>query len=638
MEKKVLELDVETKGADKGIEDIVKAIENLGTQLQSTTKDAEELGKTVEAPAKKGIFKKLGGGVKGLAKGFGGLTKAAGIFGIISLAVGKLVDMLKGSQPVVDAFAVGFEALELVFSALSNALKEVYENVASSTENFDALGKVMSGMLTIAITPMKLGFEAIKAGIIGAQLAWEKSWFGNDDPERIAELNAELDQIGQNFVDIGKDVVQAGSDIVNNFSEAITEAADIGSQVIDKVKKINVKAILETAKANVELEKTAKIAAARNAGIIAEYEQQAEMQRQIRDNTELDLQSRIEANDEIVGIYEKQKNLLLANAQIAIDLAQNELDKAEDNVEAQVALIEAQNEYKAVLESVNGKLSEFKTNETALRKENLDMINSEKEAENQRSIDSDRFNAEQIVGATERLEALRLVDQQEAELETTRLQNKIALYKEGTQARVDAEQEYADAKQGFDQQEVTRSKEIAESKRADEQALQDAKFALAQSALSSLSVLTDAFAKKGEKKAKKAFNIQKAIGMAQVGINTAQAIMKAAAETTDITPIQALRTANMIAMGVAGAAQMVAIGMQKFQPSGGGGGATSTTTPPVPTQPSSPSFNVVGQSGTNQIAQALDSQANAPVQAYVVAGDVTTAQQLENNTIQQATF
>jgi len=635
-QKKTLELDIETKKAQSGVQDIVDAIEMLGDKIQDTTKDAEDMSKTIEAPAKKGLFKKLTGGAKGLAKGFGSITKAAGIFGLVSMALEKLMDLLKGSQGVVDAFAVGFEFIEQIFSALKNTLMEVYESVSSSTENFDALGKVMSGVVTIAITPMKLGFEAIKAGIVGAQLAWEKSWFGNDDPERIAELNAELEQIGQNFVDIGKDVVQAGSDIVNNFSEAITETAEIGSQVIEKVKKINVKAILEQSKANIEFEKQAKISAARNAGILAEYEQQAEVQRQIRDNTSLDMKTRIEANDKIVGIYEEQKKLLLRNAKIQIDLAQGEVNKAKDNVDAQVALIQAQNEYKAVLESVNAKMSEFKTNETSLRKENLDMINAEKEADNARLIDSERFNAEQILGATERLEALRLVDQEEAKLEKARLSEKIKLYKEGTQERTDAEIAYADFKQQADQQEVARTREINDQKRADEQQLQDAKFAIASSALSSLSTLTDVFASKSEENAKKAFKVQKALGMVQVGINTAQAIMKAAAETTDPTPVQALRTANMIAMGVAGVAQIATIAAQKFQPSGGSGGSTPEVSAPKPIAPKNPSFNVVGTSGTNQIAEVIGNQ--PPVQAFVVAGDVTTAQQLENNTIQQATF
>lgn len=61
---------------------------------------------------------------------------------------------------------------------------------------------------------------------------------------------------------------------------------------------------------------------------------------------------------------------------------------------------------------------------------------------------------------------------------------------------------------------------------------------------------------------------------------------------------------------------------------GAGGGATTET--------QAPEFNVVGQSGINQIAGAFAGR--GPIQAFVVSGDVTTAQQLQNNTIQQATF
>jgi hypothetical protein len=82
-------------------------------------------------------------------------------------------------------------------------------------------------------------------------------------------------------------------------------------------------------------------------------------------------------------------------------------------------------------------------------------------------------------------------------------------------------------------------------------------------------------------------------------------------------------------------ANVAAIAAQKFKapskqkPSKEeGGGLTS------PTQP--PSFNVVGASGFNQVAGVLGQQ--QPLQAFVVAGDVTTAQQLQNNTVQQATF
>ena len=59
--------------------------------------------------------------------------------------------------------------------------------------------------------------------------------------------------------------------------------------------------------------------------------------------------------------------------------------------------------------------------------------------------------------------------------------------------------------------------------------------------------------------------------------------------------------------------------------SGAGGGAQ------IP-----PAFNVVGQSDTNQLADAIGGQTQQPVQAFVVSGDVTTAQQLQNNNINKS--
>ena len=95
-------------------------------------------------------------------------------------------------------------------------------------------------------------------------------------------------------------------------------------------------------------------------------------------------------------------------------------------------------------------------------------------------------------------------------------------------------------------------------------------------------------------------------------------------------------------MALAGAAQIATISATRFDSGGGntptttgdtgGGGASQNLNSPS----IAPNFNVVGQSGFNQIAGALGQQ--QPVQAFVVAGDVTSAQELQNNTIQQATF
>jgi len=67
---------------------------------------------------------------------------------------------------------------------------------------------------------------------------------------------------------------------------------------------------------------------------------------------------------------------------------------------------------------------------------------------------------------------------------------------------------------------------------------------------------------------------------------------------------------------------------QRPAPSGGGGGAAS--------QP--PAFNIVGASGTNQLADAIGGQTQQPTKAYVVASDVSTAQEMDRNIIEGASI
>ena len=51
-----------------------------------------------------------------------------------------------------------------------------------------------------------------------------------------------------------------------------------------------------------------------------------------------------------------------------------------------------------------------------------------------------------------------------------------------------------------------------------------------------------------------------------------------------------------------------------------------------------PAFNIVGASGTNQLADAIGGQSQQPIQAYVVSGEVTTAQELDRNIINDASI
>ena len=99
--------------------------------------------------------------------------------------------------------------------------------------------------------------------------------------------------------------------------------------------------------------------------------------------------------------------------------------------------------------------------------------------------------------------------------------------------------------------------------------------------------------------------------------------------------------AQAIATGVAGFAQIKKIASVKVPsgrgggssvPSGGGGGSAPAT------ESLPPAFNIVGASGTNQLADAIGGQTQEPVKAFVVASDVSTAQEMDRNIIEGASI
>ena len=83
-----------------------------------------------------------------------------------------------------------------------------------------------------------------------------------------------------------------------------------------------------------------------------------------------------------------------------------------------------------------------------------------------------------------------------------------------------------------------------------------------------------------------------------------------------------------------------AVGKSKSVAASLGGGGSSAATPSfqaAPT-PQAPSFNIVGADTQNQLAQTIAQQTSTPVKAFVVAGDVSTAQSLDRNIIQESSL
>lgn len=608
-QKLQIELEVDNKGAIKSIKSLNDSVVNLNDTLDDTSENTSKLKKGLTAVGQAG--KKVGkGGLKAVAfglKGIGKAYKAAGI-GLIVSAFGLLFAAFKENQAVVDKFNVVMQTIASVGKQVGDVIAGVYKNVSQSTENFDALGKVLKGLVTIAITPLKLGFQAIKGAILGAQLAWEQSWLGGNDEARIAELKSQLNEVGQEFINIKDDVVDASSSIANNFTEAIAETTSIAGQVIEGVKEISIKAAYENAEANVQLKKSADIARAANQGLIEDYDRQAEQQRQIRDNDLINIEDRIKANDLLKQKLEEQEKLMLENVKAIQDAAQAQFDLTGKD-EDYIALLEAKNEVKAVEAQIEGFMSEQESNRVALQKEKIQLAQSETDATAERQIAERNFNAEMMENDVLRLQAQQSNAILEKELEEKRLKEKRDSYQAGTQAFQDAQNEL-DAY----------SEESARNQVKIQKDLDKAKEAQMTETLGNLATIVGKNSKFG-----------KAIAIVQAIRDTYAGATKALAQGGIFGFIGA---AAITAAGIANIKTITST-PEPTPPAGASVGGGSPV-PPTPSAP--PAFNVVGQGATSQLADALGTQAQEPVRAYVVSNDVTTAQGLERNIVEGATI
>jgi len=128
--------------------------------------------------------------------------------------------------------------------------------------------------------------------------------------------------------------------------------------------------------------------------------------------------------------------------------------------------------------------------------------------------------------------------------------------------------------------------------------------------------------------------VGKAAAVAQATISGIEGVQNAYT-TAQSSPITALFPAYpLIQAGLAAAFSGKQIQSILSVDEKGGGSIPSIST----SAPQAPSFNVVGSSDTNQLAQAIGQDKKEPVKAYVVSNDVTNAQALDRNIVQGASL
>lgn len=198
----------------------------------------------------------------------------------------------------------------------------------------------------------------------------------------------------------------------------------------------------------------------------------------------------------------------------------------------------------------------------------------------------------------------------------------------------------AEAEKAIQRQEDLKAK--ADKEVEIEKAKEEQKAAIQQqgldTALQGIGLLKGLFEKnKGLQKA--AIIAESAIGIGKMIIANNQANIGALATPQAIAtsgasaaPVIAF---NNISTGIGIAANLAATAKALSAVGGGSAGGAGGANAPSGGAPA-PSFNVVGNSGVNQIAQTLGNQ--QPMQAYVVANNVTTQQSLDRNIVNNASL
>ena len=533
------------------------------------------------------------GGVSKAFKGLGTAIKAAGI-GLVIAALAKLSEIFKQNQKVADLFNTAFEAVSIAFNdfvsfivdnsgAVVDFFKSIFENPLESVKE---LGRSIKANITER-------FESF-LDTLGFLASAVKKVFSGD------------------FAGALEDVKSAGKESVDVLT-GVNNTVDKAKEVIDKTTSSIVdytKKTIKSAKENVKLANAAELAAVKNQGLIEKYDRQAEQLRQIRDDESKSIEDRIKANEDLAKVLDDQEKAMKENAAIAVASAKAELDKNKENIQLQKAYAEALNEQAAIEAQITGFRSEQQTNANSLLREQKDL---QKElaliGKSERDIQREELKQQY-------LEQKELIDREVTDEEE---KNNLLLL-----AEEDFKTKLKELNDGFDAEDLATKKANAEAKKKIDDATKNAQIENAEAVGGAIGTLAGIA---GEGTA-----AGKALGVASATIDTYVGANKAIAKGGFAGIAQAIA---IIATGLSNVKTILSTKVPKPTvggvSTGGGGEAT-------PALPSPPSFNIVGATETSQLADAIGGQTQQPVQAYVVANDVTTAQSLENNIVEGATL
>ena len=671
-EKKVIELEIQdnTQSLKKRFADAKKELQAMAeaygensVQALQAAKKASELKDVIDDSAEAiknlqggGTFKALSTSLGSVASGFGAVQGAVNLLGVESSQVEQALLKVQSAMALAEGLR-GVEDAKRAFGALQATVVNSFKGMSNASKAFIAtgIGLIITAIATAIAYSDELG------------QMWD-DLTGKSSKLKIAQegLNATVEDYNKGAQDAIVKVNKVGASFelakkgVISKEEALKTYNDTLGDSLGKATSYNEAEKIFREKTDAYIQATALRAQA-NALLQKSAEEQANaLTAQFEDQTSIWDKAKI-ASENFFSNGKLTKKQIKELAKLQAKAVKEEKKRANERSkiyqdEATKLLEKAENLDKAnniESESDNKRTENAKKN-TDERKNDLDELSKfEQEIHDKRLSQWER----------EILEVQRKYDEQ---IKIAKKYGKdLTVLEEGLQAEIQLinNKYVAEEKEAIDELKVSKQKnandeisidmqknvailEANKKRMEDEKAYEEqqlelkkqveqAKLSFVTDGLNLISEITELLSAKNEKQARRDFAIKKALGITQATISAIEGTQNAFT-TASASPITSVFPAYpFIKAGVAGAfgaVKVASIAKQQFgstssvaSSSGGSGGASTTG---VTT--SSPTFNIVGGASTNPLANL------APFKAYVVSGDVTTAQELDRNIIQKS--
>ena len=676
MANKKIKIPIDSSDVKKA----TKAVDDLNQSIDETSSALNDVG--VDTGIFDDIRSKVSGAVRGVTnfvksmRTLKGAIAATGI-GLLVVALGSLVSYFKNTEKGARTLAIATEAVGVIFGKLQTFAAELGEKIVETFSNpkeaisdlKDAIVDNITNRITglIELFP-KLG-EAISLTFKGDFKEAAKV-----SADAIAKVTLGVEDATDKAAELGKKAKEGFNTIVEETKKAVTEAAKYVDAQEGLRKAINA---ITVANANLtkELETQQKIgedttrgyeerkvalenAEAAQLKLAQNVAKQAGLEEDLL-RTDIaktaNVEERRELENQLAQKIAERIDAENSLAQVQLDLGQvvRELDLEEAERKQSIADIIRESNEDSTLSRLTAALKQSKVDEEAAIRE-LELLRATEEEkaavragfeQQRKQMEKDAENEAKEKRLEQRqqvLEDFKVEIEEERVLIEQKYQADLEKLRKALENELITKQEYAELEKQIEQDKSNAFIEIerreAEEKERLNNQVMSAKLKIATDTLQLVSEVSDLFAKGDEKRAKRAFQVDKAAKLASATISGVEATINAfkTAAGSPITAVFPAYPAIQAGLAAAFAATNIAkIATSKFESkgiepsspsSGSAGGSASVQAAPTP-----PTVSLFGNAfGSSN--QGVDSnqpgtrQNSGGVRAYVVESDITSTQ------------